>query len=56
MLLVASLGVLFDWWERIGAVALLVAPEFLWELLVLGIYPAIWGFRRTAPILSGGER
>jgi Domain of unknown function (DUF4386) len=53
VLLVQSLGVLFDWWERTGAVALLVAPEFLWELLVLGIYPAIWGFRRTAPILSG---
>ncbi len=53
VLLVQSLGVLFDWWERTGAVALLVAPEFLWELLVLGIYPAIWGFRRAAPILSG---
>src|ERR671916_2189949 len=48
VLLVQSLGVLFNWWERTGAVALLVAPEFLWELLVLGIYPAIWGFRRTA--------
>ena len=34
MLLVQSLGVLFDWWERTGAVALLVAPEFLWELLL----------------------
>src|SRR5918994_3304400 len=56
VLLVQSLGVLFDWWERTGAVALLVAPEFLWELLVLGIYPAIWGFRRTAPILSGREQ
>jgi len=53
VLLAQSLGVLFDWWERTGAVALLVAPEFLWELLVLGIYPAIWGFRRAAPILSG---
>jgi hypothetical protein len=52
VLLVQSLGVLFDWWERTGAVALLVAPEFLWELL-LGIYAAIWGFRRAAPILSG---
>jgi peptidoglycan/LPS O-acetylase OafA/YrhL len=32
----------------------LVAPEFLWELL-LGIYAAIWGFRRAAPILSARE-
>ena len=56
VLLVQSLGVLFDWWERTGAVALLVAPEFVWELLVLGIYPAIWGFRRAAPILSGREQ
>ena len=55
VLLVQSLGVLFDWWERTGAVALLVAPEFLWELL-LGIYAAIWGFRRAAPILSGREQ
>ena len=54
VLLVQSLGVLFDWWERTGAVALLVAPEFLWELL-LGIYAAIWGFRRAAPILSARE-
>ena len=54
VLLVGSLGVLFDWWELTGAVGLLVAPEFLWELL-LGIYAAIWGFRRAAPILSGRE-
>jgi len=54
LLLVESLGVLFGFWEATGAVALLVAPEFLWELL-LGIYAAIWGFRRAAPILSARE-
>ena len=27
-------------------------PEALWELL-LGIYPIVWGFRATAPILAG---
>ena len=27
-------------------------PEALWELL-LGIYPIVWGFRLSAPILSG---
>jgi hypothetical protein len=42
--------VLFDWWEP-TSVAFLVVPEFLWELL-LGIYAAVWGFRKDAPILS----
>ena len=55
VLLVESLGVLFEVWELTGAVSLLVAPEFAWELL-LGIYAAIWGFRRSAPILSVSER
>ena len=32
-------------------VAFLVAPEFHWELF-LGIYAAIWAFRKDAPILS----
>jgi hypothetical protein len=54
LLLVGNLGVLFGLWEQTGAVGLLVAPEFLWELL-LGIYAAVWGFRRTAPILSARE-
>ncbi len=31
--------------------AFLVVPEFLWELF-LGIYAAVWGFRRDAPILA----
>jgi hypothetical protein len=53
LLLVSSTGQLFDWWESSGAVpGLLVVPEFLWELS-LGIYAAVWGFRRDAPILSG---
>jgi len=34
---------------------LVTIPEFLWELF-LGIYCAIWGFRRDAPILSGNRR
>ena len=50
VLLVGNLGVLFGWWEEGGAVGLLVAPEFLWELL-LGIYATGWGFRRSAPAL-----
>jgi hypothetical protein len=51
LLLIGNIGVLFDWWDPTGAVNILVIPEFLWELS-LGIYAAVWGFRRTAPILS----
>ncbi len=51
LLLVGNLGVLFDWWEPTSAAGLLVAPEFFWELS-LGIYAAVWGFRRDAPILA----
>jgi Domain of unknown function (DUF4386) len=53
VLLVGNIGVLFDLWEVTGAVALLVVPEFAWELL-LGIYTAVRGFRRDSPILSAG--
>jgi hypothetical protein len=55
LLLIGNIGVLFDWWEPTSAAGLLVAPEFLWELS-LGIYAAVWGFRRDAPILSARER
>jgi hypothetical protein len=55
VLLVGNLGVLFDLWEITGAVALLVVPEFAWELL-LRIYAAVWGFRRDSPIISAGAR
>jgi hypothetical protein len=47
--------VLFDLWDTAGAVNVLVIPEFLWELS-LGIYAAVWGFRRDAPILSASAR
>jgi hypothetical protein len=55
LLLIGQIGVLFDWWEPTSPAGLLVAPEFFWELL-LGIYAAVWGFRRDAPILSAGAR
>ena len=51
LLLIGNIGVLFDWWDQTGAVSILVVPEFLWELF-LGIYAAVWGFRKDAPILS----
>jgi Domain of unknown function (DUF4386) len=55
LLLVGSFGVLFDWWEQTGPISLLVIPEFIWEAF-LGIYCAIWGFRRDSPILSPSAR
>ena len=51
LLLFGNFGVLFDWWDQSGAVNILVVPEFIWEAF-LGIYCAIWGFRRDSPILS----
>jgi hypothetical protein len=50
LLLIGNLGVLFDVWEPDSVVTILVIPEFFWELS-LGIYAAVWGFRRDAPIL-----
>jgi hypothetical protein len=50
LLLVGNFGVLFDWWEQTGPVSLLVVPEFIWEAF-LGIYCAIWGFKKDSRIL-----
>jgi hypothetical protein len=55
LLLIGNLGVLFDVWEPTSAAGLLVAPEFFWELS-LGIYAAVRGFRRDAPILQRAHR
>jgi hypothetical protein len=54
ILFFSNLGVLFDWWER-STVMILVLPEAIWELFV-GIYCAIWGFRRDSPILRPEAR
>ena len=54
LLLIGNVGVLFDWWDQTGAVNVLVVPEFLWELS-LGIYAAVWGFRRV-PIVEEYDR
>ncbi len=50
LLLFGNVGVLFDWWDQTGLVNVLVVPEFIWEAF-LGIYCAIWGFRKDSPIL-----
>jgi hypothetical protein len=55
LLLVSSIGTLFDWWDAGTTVpAILVIPEFVWELS-LGVYATIWGFRKDAPILSARQ-
>src|ERR687897_1197834 len=51
LLLISSTGDLFEWWETGSAIpGLFVIPEFIWEAS-LGIYCAIWGFRKDSPIL-----
>jgi hypothetical protein len=52
LIIIAGIGVLLDVWDAGGTVqALATIPEFLWELS-LGVYCAVKGFRRDAPILS----
>jgi hypothetical protein len=52
LLILSFVLILFDVYENGSAPAfLLAAPEIAWELS-LGIYCAIWGFRRDSPILS----
>ncbi len=56
LLLISSTGTLLDWWESGGTIpGVLVIPEFIWEAF-LGIYCAVWGFRKSSPILSGERR
>jgi hypothetical protein len=45
-----NFGVLFDWWEQTSAASILTVPEIIWEAF-LGIYCALWGFRKDSPIL-----
>jgi hypothetical protein len=52
LIILSGIGTLFDLWDAGSTVpAVTVIPEFLWELS-LGIYCAIWGFRRDSPILA----
>lgn len=55
LLLVGNFGVLFDWWDQAGAASILAVPEIIWEAF-LGIYCAIWGFRKDSSILSSEAR
>jgi hypothetical protein len=52
LIILSGIGVLLDLWDAGGTVqSLATIPEFLWELS-LGVYCAVKGFRRDAPILS----
>ena len=55
LLLFGNFGVLFDWWEGTDPIAVLAAPEIIWEAF-LGIYCAIWGFRKDSPIVRPNWR
>lgn len=56
LIILSGIGVLFDWWDAGSTVqSIATIPEFIWELS-LGIYAAVWGFRRDSPILSHGLR
>ena len=55
LIILSGIGTLFSAWDAGSTVpAITVIPEFLWELS-LGIYAAVWGFKRDAPILSGAR-
>ena len=55
LLLFGNIGVLFDWWDQTSAVSILAVPEIIWEAF-LGIYCAIWGFRKDSPIVRPNWR
>jgi hypothetical protein len=56
LLFISSTGDLFEWWETGSTIpGLFVIPEFVWEAF-LGIYCAIWGFRKDSPILRPAWR
>ena len=56
LLFISSIGELFEWWDAGSTVpGLLRIPEFIWEAF-LGIYCAIWGFRKDSPIVRPNWR
>ena len=53
LLCITGILVMFGMDEPSGTLqGLATIPEALWELL-LGVYPIVWGFRATAPVLAG---
>jgi hypothetical protein len=52
LIILSGVGVLFDLFDAGGPVqGIATIPEIIWELS-LGIYPLIWGFKASSPILS----
>ena len=55
LIIITGTLAMFDVIEKGGSVmGLATAPEFIWEL-VLGIYPIVWGFRASSPILAASR-
>ena len=55
LIILSGIAVLFDVFDAGSPVqGLATAPEFIWELS-LGIYCAVWGFKRDSPILIRPE-
>ncbi len=51
LLILSGIGVLFDLYDAGAPVqGIATIPEIIWELS-LGIYPLIWGFKASSPIL-----
>ena len=56
LIILSGIAVLFDVFDAGSPVqGLATAPEFIWELS-LGIYCAVWGFKRDSPILAPAAR
>ena len=52
LIILSGIGVLFDLYDAGAPVqGIATIPEIIWELS-LGIYPLIWGFKASSPILS----
>jgi Domain of unknown function (DUF4386) len=52
LIILTFIGTLFDAWDPGTTVpAITVIPEFLWELS-LGVYCAVWGFKKSSPLLA----
>ncbi len=53
LIILSGIFVMFDGGRPNSALqGIATIPEFIWEL-GLGIYPLIWGFRSSSPILAG---
>jgi hypothetical protein len=56
LLFISSFGTLVEWWGEGDTIkGIFVIPEFIWEAFI-GIYCAIWGFRKDSPILRPAWR